>query len=160
MPELSSRGPNIRAHSVRDELGGLVSDGRGEQRLYRRTDAIHDRPQARRLVRRRTPQLFHGGKNRPAFRMPKDHHQSRAKTRCSEFHATDLRRRYDVARDSDDEQITESLPEYELGGDPCVGTPENDGKRLLDLRERCSMRSSSARDRIRWRLDKATVALA
>src|SRR2546422_1499609 len=51
------------------------------------------------------------------------------RSRRSKLHAADLGRRDDVSGDADDEQVTKSLLENELGGNTRVGAPEDNGKR-------------------------------
>ena len=59
--------------------------------------------------------------------------QSRAEARCGELHAADLRRRDDVARDADHEQVAEPLVEHQLGGHPRIGAAKDDGEWFLHL---------------------------
>ena len=55
--------------------------------------------------------------------------------RGRKLHAPDLRRRHDIARDPDDEQIAEPLIEDQLRGDARVGAAKDDGKRFLSGHE-------------------------
>src|SRR5205807_2348251 len=68
-----------------------------------------------------------------ALRVTQHHRQARAEPRRREFDAPHLRRRHDVARHPDHEEIAEPLTEHELRGHPCIGTAEHDGERLLPL---------------------------
>ena len=82
--------------------------------------------------------FFQGGQNRPALRVPENHHQPCAKPPRGELDAADLRGRDDVSGNADDEQVAKALIEDNLCGHPGVGTAENDGERLLTCRHiRC-----------------------
>ena len=60
---------------------------------------------------------------------------------CSrKLHTADLGRRHDIPSDPDDEEITKPLAENELCGNPSVGAPQDNGKRLLRLGERRATR--------------------
>jgi hypothetical protein len=63
--------------------------------------------------------------------MAEDHDQSGIESCRAELDAPDLRRRDDVARNPDDEQVSETLVEHDLGRNPRIGAAENDGERLL-----------------------------
>ncbi len=67
--------------------------------------------------------------------MPEHHHQPRAEARGGEFDAADLRRRHDVARNPDHEQIAQALVEHDLGRHPRVRAAEHDRERGLILRQ-------------------------
>jgi hypothetical protein len=57
--------------------------------------------------------------------------QSRAESLGCELDASDLRRRDDVTGNPDDEEVSESLIEHQLGGHARIGAAEYDGERLL-----------------------------
>jgi hypothetical protein len=72
--------------------------------------------------------------------MPKDHDESRVKTCSSELDAADLGGRDDVACDSNDEEVAQSLIEDDLRWDPRVRTSEDDRERTLGLGDLCALR--------------------
>jgi hypothetical protein len=63
--------------------------------------------------------------------MSEHHDQPCTKLRGGKLHTADLRRRHDVSRYANDEQISESLVENQLGRNPGIGTTKNNCKRLL-----------------------------
>ena len=72
--------------------------------------------------------------DRAAAGVAHDHHQARAEALGRELDAADLRRRDDVARDADDEQIAQALVEDDLGGRARIGAAEHDRARRLRRR--------------------------
>src|SRR6267378_1718300 len=66
-----------------------------------------------------------------AWRVSHDDGQPRVEALGRELDAAHLRRRDDIARDADDEQVAETLAEDELGRNARIGTAEHDGERLL-----------------------------
>ena len=67
--------------------------------------------------------------------MTQDHDQTRAELVGGKFDAADLRRRDDVARHANDEQITEALVEDQFDRDPGIRAGEHDRKRRLPADE-------------------------
>ena len=63
--------------------------------------------------------------------MTQDHDEPRAEALRGELDTADLRRRDDIARDADHEQIAETLIEDDLHRHTRVRAAENDGERLL-----------------------------
>jgi hypothetical protein len=63
------------------------------------------------------------------------HHESRAISRGREFHAADLGWSDDVAGDADDEEVPQTLIEYDLRWNARIGTSENYRERLLPGRQ-------------------------
>jgi hypothetical protein len=61
--------------------------------------------------------------------------EARAEALGSVLHASHLRRRDDVPRDADDEQVAEPLVEHDLDGDARIGAAEDDRVRCLPVRE-------------------------
>jgi hypothetical protein len=80
-------------------------------------------------------QLFDGGQNGAAPRMAYDHDQANAVAGGGKFDAADERRRHDIARNADDEQVAEALIEDDLSRDAGIGATEDDRKRLLGRRD-------------------------
>src|SRR5438477_2683467 len=113
----------------------VLADWRGQQRLHGGSDPVDDGPQTGRLLGRGLAEFLDGGRDRAALRMPQHHDQPRAEARGRKFYAADLRRRHDISRDPDHEQVAKSLPEDEFGGDAGVGASEDNGEGLLSLSE-------------------------
>src|SRR5690606_41022300 len=67
--------------------------------------------------------------------MAEHYHQTRSESLRRELDAADLRRRDDIACDSDDEQVAHTLIEHELHRHPRIGASEDHGKRLLAIDE-------------------------
>ncbi|SRR6266480_6660310 len=86
-----------------------------EQSLDGRPHAVDDRPQVARLVFCRPPKLLEGRQNCSALGMAEHYHQPRPETRGSEFDAADLRGSYDVAGDTNDEEVAQTLIKHDLG---------------------------------------------
>src|SRR2546422_8817891 len=82
------------------------------------------------------------------------------RSRRSKLHAADLGRRDDVSGDADDEQVTKSLLENELGGNTRVGAPEDNGKWLLRRGERKTTRLAKSSTGVTYVRHKPTVALS
>src|ERR1700681_473355 len=80
-------------------------------------------------------QLCERRPNGAALRMPQHAHQPGSESGNREFDAADLGRSHDVAGDANDEQITQSLIEYNLRGHPGIRATENDREGLLILRQ-------------------------
>ena len=129
-------GPNGLPH----ECIRVVPELGLQQRLDRRTDAVDDRTQVPRLPFARLLELFQGGQDRPALRMAQDNHQPGPEVRGRELDAANLRRRHDVAGDTDDEQIAQPLVEDELSRHPRVRATEDDREGPLLLRQLDSAR--------------------
>lgn len=122
---------DIGAHRLIDQRVDIVLKIGAEQCLNGRPDAIHDRKQAGRLIRRRLLQLFQSRLHRTALRMPEHDDEAGAKMRRCKLDAADLRGRDDVARDADHKEIAKSLIEDDLRGHPRIRAPEDDRKGLL-----------------------------
>ena len=122
---------DVGAHGVPRERVRIVTEFGRQESFDRRTDAVDDRPQVPRLLLRRPLELFDRRLDRPAARVAEHDDEPGAELRRRELDAADLRRRDDVAGDTDDEQVAETLAEHELGRHPGVGAAENDGDRLL-----------------------------
>ena len=131
MPQVARAGPDVGPHRLLHQRVGVVPQLRREQPLDGRTNAVDDRPQVARLVRRRLPEFLEGGRDRPALRVAEDDHQSRTEPRGGELDAADLRRRDDVAGHANHEQVAQPLVEHQLGGNARVGAAENDGEGFL-----------------------------
>ena len=58
-------------------------------------------------------------------------HQPRPEPACRKLNATDLRRRDDVAGDTNDEEVAKALVEHQFRRDTRVRTSEYDRERLL-----------------------------
>jgi len=67
--------------------------------------------------------------------MPKNHHQPRPEPRRREFDTPDLRRRHDISRNPDHEEIRQALIEHDLGGNPRVRAAQDDREGFLGSRE-------------------------
>ncbi len=67
--------------------------------------------------------------------MAEDDHQSRTELARGEFNAANLRGRHDVAGDSNNEQVAESLVENDLRGNTRVRTAEDDREWFLAIHE-------------------------
>jgi len=67
--------------------------------------------------------------------VPQNHHQPGTEPRRGELDAANLRSSDDVAGHADDKQVAQALVEDDLCWDPRVGTPEDDGERLLTCRQ-------------------------
>ena len=117
------------------ECAGVVPQFRGEQRLDRGAHAVDDGAQIARLILGRPAQFFQGGENGTALRVAQHHDEPRAVSGGGEFDAADLRWRDDVARDADDEQVAQALIEHQLRRDAGIRAAEDDGERLLSVRE-------------------------
>ena len=131
MAQLLGGSPDVGAHSLRDQRAGLLPWRRGKQRLHRGTDPVDDGTQIGRLLRRGLLELLHGGQDRSALRVSQHHRQSRPEPPGGKLDAPHLGRCHDVSRDSDHEQVSKPLPEHQLRRNARVGTPQDDGKRLL-----------------------------
>ena len=125
------RRPDVGARGLRGERRGIVRQWRVEQRLDRRPDAIDDGAQIRGLVALRLAQLLQRCGYGTALRMSHDDGQPRFEALGRELDAAHLRRRDDIARDADDEQVAKTLAEDELGWNARIGTAKYDGERLL-----------------------------
>jgi hypothetical protein len=113
VPQVVGGRPHVRAHRLTHESLLVIPDTRGDQRLERRPDPVHDRAQIR-GVPGRVAHRFERRGDRAALRVSEDHDELRVEFRCGELDAADLRWRDDVARDADDEQVAESLVEDDL----------------------------------------------
>ena len=80
-------------------------------------------------------QLLERGQDRAALRVAEDDDQRRAVALGGELDAADLRWRDDVAGDANDEQVAQSLVEHDLRRYAGIGTSEDDGERLLAVRQ-------------------------
>jgi hypothetical protein len=60
-----------------------------------------------------------------------DDNKASVKPRRRELDAADLRRSDDVAGDTDNEEVAQSLVKDELGRDPGIRTSQHDGEWLL-----------------------------
>ena len=125
--------------------------------LHRRHHAIHDRTEVARVGGGLPAQFGECRGDRPAQRMPEHDHEARAELRGGKFDAADLRRRDDVAGDADHEQIAEALIEHELRRHARVGTPENDGERLLRRHLNRAPHAARRARRDRLALDESAV---
>ena len=63
--------------------------------------------------------------------MPQNHDKPGAEPRRGKLDTANLRGRRDVSGDTDDEEVTEALIEYDLSGYPRVRTTEDDRKGFL-----------------------------
>ena len=131
MAQVMDGRPHIGARGLRGERRRVVRQGRLEQRLDRRPDAIDDGAQIRGLVILRLAQLLQCCGYGPALRVSHDDRQPRFEALGRELDAAHLRRRDDIARDADDEQVAKTLAEDELGWNARIGTAKYDGERLL-----------------------------
>jgi hypothetical protein len=92
--------------------------------------------------------------------MPQNHDQAGAEPHRGELGTANLRRRNDIAGNTDDKKVTEPLVEYDLDWHPRVGTTQNDRERLsvhchLDLQRMTQVLIATPRTR-----GKSTVSLA
>lgn len=132
VPEVIDRGANVGANCMLDEAVGVAGDGRVEQGLERRPNSIHDRAEiTRALMAYGIVKTLEGGQNGTAAGVSKDDNKTGVESGSRELDAADLRGGDDVAGDTDDEEIPEALVEDEFGGDPRIGTTQDDSERLL-----------------------------
>ena len=129
------RRADVRPDGLLDECVVVVAQFGVEQRLDRRTDAVDDRVQVPRLAGRGPGEFLEGRVDRTAVGVAEHDDELRVEPRRRELHAADLRRRDDVARDADDEEIAESLVEDEFGRHPGIGTAEDDREGRLAGRQ-------------------------
>lgn len=99
---------------------------------------VHDCPEVPGVIVRRLAQVFDGRRNGPALGVTKHHHKTRTVARSRKLHAADLRGSDDVAGHADDEQIPQTLIEYDLRGNARIGASQDDRKRFLAVGQRCS----------------------
>lgn len=154
------RSPDVRANGVPDEGLGVPPEGRGKQRLDGGADPIDDGAEVGRLMRRGLAKLLQRGHNRSALRVPKHNRQPRAEAPGGKLYTPDLRRRHDIPRYPNHEQVSEPLPENELCGNARVGTAQHDGKGRLAAGEGEPMRLVERDIGGILARDKATVALS
>ena len=154
------RSPDVRSDGVGDEHLRLLADWRGQQRLHGGSDPVDDGPQTGRLLGRGLAEFLDGGRDRAALRMPKHHDQPRAEACGRKFYAADLRRRHDISRDSDHEQVAKTLPKDKFGGYAGVGTSEHNGEGLLSLSESQATGRSEEGSRVCHARDKPLIALS
>ncbi len=148
MAQLLHRRAHVREHRLADQHLGVVAVRTREQVLHRRPHAVDDRAQVLRLGGRLAGQLLERRDDRAALRVAEHHDEPRAEPRGRELDAADLRRRDDVARDADHEQVAEALIEYELRGHARVRAAQDDRERLLtrdELRAALLIRRSGRR---------------
>ena len=79
--------------------------------------------------------LFERGQNSTATGVAEDNNERSAEAVGGKLDAANLRRRNDVARDANDEQVTQALIEHDLRRDSRIGASENDGEWLLAFRQ-------------------------
>src|SRR5687768_14525013 len=77
--------------------------------------------------------------------MAEDHDEPGCEARRRELDAAHLRRRDDVPRNANHEQVAEALVEHELSRHPGIGAPEDDRERLLLRRELDALRATHER---------------
>jgi hypothetical protein len=63
--------------------------------------------------------------------MTQHNHESRAELRCRKFDTVNLGRRHHVTRHPDHEKIPQPLVKDHFGGNPRVGTPQDNGNGFL-----------------------------
>lgn len=80
-------------------------------------------------------QFFDCGSNRAAARVPKNDNETSSESGSGKFNASYARRGDDIPSDTNDEQITESLIEDDLGWHTGVGATEHDGEGFLTTDE-------------------------
>ena len=131
MAQMIHRGADVGAHGFMHQRVVIGMGAAPQQAFDRRSDEIHDGMQIARLVLHRTTQLFQRRFDGPAAGVSEYHHQPRAELFSRKFDAADQGRSDDVARDPDDEQISQTLIEHDLDGNARIGAAENGGKRLL-----------------------------
>ena len=105
---------NVGACGFRGERRRIVRHSRAEQRLDRRPDAIDDGAQIGRLVALWLPQLFQRGSHGAALRVSEHDGQPRLEPLGRKLDATHLRRRDDIARHANDEQVAKALAKDQL----------------------------------------------
>jgi hypothetical protein len=150
---------HIGANGLRDECLWLMHQGRGEERLYGRSDPIDDGANIGRLMWQGLTELVYRRRDRPALAVPQDDGQPRAKAVGRKLHAADLRRRHDVSSHADNEQVAKSLPKDQLGRHPGIGAAQHNRKRRLPIGARQTIRPLHSRS-VAEAGDKPTVAVA
>src|SRR5882762_8299494 len=146
------RRTDVRARRLLNQRIRIPGHRCPKQWLDRRPDAVDNGPEIRRLMALRLAQLIERGLDRPALRMPQNDREPGLEALGGELHAAHLGGGHDVARDANDEEITEALPKHQLGGNAGVGTAEDDRERLLP-RARATGGTGYA-------LDEAAIAIA
>jgi hypothetical protein len=126
-------GANVDSNRLRHQSIWIVPQIGLEQCLHGRPHAVDDRTQIARLVFCWPPKLLERRQNRSTLGMAEHDDQPRSETRRSEFDAADLRRSYDVASNTNDEEVAESLIEHDLGRNARIGASEDDRNWLLTL---------------------------
>ena len=92
--------------------------------------------------------------------MPQHDRQTRAEACSRKLDAADLGGRHNIPSYPDDEEVTKPLPENELCGNTRVGTPEDNGKRLLGMGEPQGAGLAERSSRVTNAGNKATVAFS
>src|SRR6267142_695674 len=146
------RRTDVRAGRLLNQRVRIPGHRCPKQWLDRRPDAVDNGSEIGRFMALRLAQLIQRGLDRPALRMPQDHREPGLEALGGELDAAHLGRRHDVARDANDEEVTEALPKDQLGGNAGVGATEDDGEGLLP-RARATGGTGYA-------FDEATISLA
>jgi putative Ca2+/H+ antiporter (TMEM165/GDT1 family) len=114
VPQLVCGHADVRSYRVVDENLGIARKGGVHEGFHRWTNAIHDRVQVSRLILGRSLKLLESGQDGATARVTEHDHEPGTETLRGELNAPDLRRRHDVARDADHEEIPEPLVEDDL----------------------------------------------
>ena len=89
------------------------------------------RKKMRRLLLRRSEELFKSGKNCSAVGMAENDNEGGAESLNSELDAADLGGRDNVAGDANDKEVTKALVKDDFGGDARVRAAKDNRERLL-----------------------------
>jgi hypothetical protein len=122
---------NVGSDSVPHQSFRIVPEFRRSQWFHSRPNPVEDRTQTLQRHTRCRLKLLESYSNGPALGMPKNDHQPGPEVHRSELDTRQLRRSDDISSNADDKEIAKPAIKDDLRRHPRIGTPENDGERLL-----------------------------
>ncbi len=105
---------HVRSNGFSRKRCRVVSQSRRQESFDRWTDSSDDRSHVSRLIEGRPLQFLERGRHRSTACMPEDDDETGAEAFGSKLDTADLRRRDDVPRNANDEEIAKALVEHDL----------------------------------------------